>query len=157
VQRALRMVFVGAGCTEQRDDPVACRLLHIAAVSLDRHHKIQTWIDDGSTLPDPGLRSDPWIPMISANSMVTVLRSPSRFSVAVVSPIRIGPWVDFLTDASPDGATEVPHFLQNRAPRLTAVLHAGQTSSSFDPHCSQNAASGGLSVLQEEHCMGLGA
>ena len=89
---------------------------------------------------------------MSAKSTVTVLRSPSMFSGAVVSAIRIGS-VDFLTDA----AIAVPHFLQNRAPGLIAVLHAGQTSSSFDPHCSQNAASGGLSVLQEGHCMRLSA
>jgi len=88
---------------------------------------------------------------------VTVLRSPSTFSNAVVSSIRIRPSEDFLPDAGADGATAVPHFLQNRAFGLTAALHAGQTTSSFDPHCSQNPASGGLSVLQERHCMGLGA
>src|SRR5215469_5491733 len=92
-------------------------------------------------------------PLMSANSIVTVLRSPSAFSGAAVSAIRIAPSLDFLTDA----AIAVPHFLQNRAPGLTAALHAGQTSSSFDPHCSQNAASDGLSVLQEEHCMSLRA
>ena len=48
-------------------------------------------------------------------------------------------------------------LMEDLDPGLTAVLHARQTSSSFDPHCSQNAASGGLSVLQEGHCMGLGA
>src|SRR5215469_13668607 len=96
-------------------------------------------------------------PLISAKSAVTVLRSPSRCSGAVVSAIRIGPSEDSLTDAGADAAIAVPHFLQNRAPELTAALHAGQTSSSFDPPCSQNVASGGLSVLQEEHCMALGA
>src|SRR5262249_52284238 len=94
-------------------------------------------------------------PLMSANSIVTVLRSPSRVSGAAVSPIRIVPSVDFLTDASPDAASALPHFLQNRAPELTAALHTGQTSSSLDPHCSQNAASGGLSVLHEGHCMAL--
>src|SRR6516165_8793040 len=96
-------------------------------------------------------------PLISAKSAVTVLRSPPTFSGAVMSAIRIGPSVDFLTDAGPDAASAQPHFLQNRAPELTAALHSRQTSSSFDPHCSQNAASAGLSVLQEEHCMALGA
>ena len=71
--------------------------------------------------------------------------------------MRIGRSVDFLADAGADGAIALPHFLQNRAPGLTAALHAGQISSSFDPHCSQNVASGGLSVLQEGHCMALGA
>jgi hypothetical protein len=71
--------------------------------------------------------------------------------------MRIGPSVDFLTDAGVEGVMAAPHFLQNRAPRLTAALHAGQIISSFDPHCSQNAASAGLSVWQEGHCMGLRA
>src|SRR5262249_41908914 len=96
-------------------------------------------------------------PLMSAKRAVTVLRSPSMFSGAAVSPILIGPSADFLTDAGANGAIAVPHFLQNRAPGLTAALHAGQTSSSFDPHCSQNAASGGLLLLQERHCMVLGA
>src|SRR5262249_49059083 len=95
-------------------------------------------------------------PLMSANSMVTVLRSPSTFSGNVVSAIRMDPSLDFLIDADAEPAIAVPHFLQNRAPGLTAVLHAGQTSSSFIPHCSQNAASGGLVVLHEGHCMGLG-
>src|SRR5262249_34868695 len=94
-------------------------------------------------------------PLMSANSMVTVLRSPSRSSGAVVSATRINPSVDFLTNVDPHAAIAVPHLLQNRAPGPTAPLHAGQTSSSLDPHCSQNAASGGLSVLQEGHCMAL--
>src|SRR5215831_3367848 len=94
-------------------------------------------------------------PLMSAKSTVTVLRSPSAFSNAVVSAIRIGSSVDFLTDVGPDAAIAAPHFLQNRAPGLNSALHTGQTSSSFDPHCSQKAASGGLSVLQEGHCMGL--
>src|SRR5215831_2381322 len=90
-------------------------------------------------------------PLMSANSAVTVLRSPSRLSGAALSASRIGASVDFLTDVGPDSAIAVPHFLQNRAPGLTAVLHAGQTSSNFDPHCSQNTASEGLSVLHDEH------
>ena len=94
---------------------------------------------------------------MSANRAVTVFRSPSRFSGAVLSDIRIGPSADFLADADADAAIAAPHFLQNRAARLTAALHAGQSSSNFDPHCSQNAASDGLSVLQEGHCMGLSA
>jgi hypothetical protein len=41
----------------------------------------------------------------------------------------------------------VPHFLQNLAPGLASVWQVGQTSSSFAPHPSQNAASTGLSLL----------
>jgi hypothetical protein len=41
----------------------------------------------------------------------------------------------------------VPHFLQNLAPGLASVLQVGQTSSSFVPQPSQNAASTELSLL----------
>jgi hypothetical protein len=36
-------------------------------------------------------------------------------------------------------------------------LQAAQTNFSFDPHCSQNIASEGLSVLQDKHSIVLGA
>jgi hypothetical protein len=41
-----------------------------------------------------------------------------------------------------------PHLLQNRALRLTGDLHAGHITSILRPHCSQNAASGLLSLPQ---------
>jgi len=40
---------------------------------------------------------------------------------------------------------------QGRAPGFTAALHAGHTTSNFEPHCSQNAASVALAVLQDGH------
>src|SRR5215472_7376298 len=93
-------------------------------------------------------------PLMSANSAVTVLRSPSRFSAAEASATRIGPSFDFFADAGAADSMAVPHCLQNRAPRLTAALHAGQISSSFEPQRSQNAASAGLSVLHDAHSIG---
>jgi hypothetical protein len=52
------------------------------------------------------------------------------------------------------GPIAVPHFLQNRAPGLTDALHAGQISSSFAPHPSQNEASPGSSRLQNGQRIG---
>src|SRR5208283_1725569 len=98
-------------------------------------------------------------PLISANSAVTVLRSPSRFSEAGESATRIGESFGFFDDAAagcPSAAPiAVPHFLQNRAPGLSDALHAGQVSSSFDPHDSQNDESAGLSLLHFAQRMGL--
>src|SRR5215468_3017311 len=96
-------------------------------------------------------------PLMSAKRAVTVLRSPSRFSEAEASVTRIGPSSDFFADAGAADSMAVPHFLQNRAPGLTAALHSGQVSSSFEPQCSQNAASDGLSVLHDEHNIWLNA
>src|SRR5713226_4984846 len=89
-------------------------------------------------------------PLMSANSAVTVLRSPSIASDAPLSAaIRI---CDLVEESMAGASTLVelmadPHFLQNRAPGLTDALQAGQVNSSFEPHLSQNEASAGLSLL----------
>jgi hypothetical protein len=96
---------------------------------------------------------------MSANSAVTVFRSPSVTS----APFS---WAKRRIPAPEDGlaaiASEpievalrlVPHFLQNRAPALMGALQAGQNSSSFCPHCSQRAESAGFSLPQFEHFIG---
>src|SRR5216683_2933282 len=89
-------------------------------------------------------------PLISANSAVTVLRSPSIASdVGAASAVTlIGDSEELAGGKSGRAAAStVPHFLQNRAPGLANVLQVGQASSSFAPHPSQNDASAGLSLL----------
>src|SRR5713101_6679084 len=89
-------------------------------------------------------------PLISANNAVTVLRSPSIASDASASAAMLicnggeEAAAEISAFAEP---TEVPHFLQNRAPGLTDALQAGQTNSNFAPHPSQNEASEGLPWL----------
>src|ERR1700730_1177509 len=91
-------------------------------------------------------------PLMSANSAVTVLRSPSIASDAVPSAATmicdLGKETVVETAAFV-GPIAVPHFLQNRAPGLSDALQAGQINSSFAPHSSQNEASTGLSWLQD--------
>src|SRR6266852_9579051 len=89
-------------------------------------------------------------PLISANSAVTVLRSPSIASDA--SPSAATMICDLDEEAVAETSalaepTEIPHFLQNRAPGLSDALQAGQANSSFAPHPSQNEASCGFSRL----------
>jgi hypothetical protein len=96
---------------------------------------------------------------MSANSAVTVLRSPSITSVAVCSAYRRIPsaaedLVAIRCERVEAALSLVPHFLQNRAPALMGALQAGQGTSSFCPHCSQKAESEGFSLPQFEHCMG---
>src|SRR5246127_2642083 len=96
-------------------------------------------------------------PLISANSAVTVLRSPSIPSDAAASAAtRICDLGEetVVEAAAFVGPTAAPHFLQNRAPGLTDALHAGQINSSFAPHSSQNEASTGLSWLQDGQRIG---
>src|SRR5712692_2062104 len=90
-------------------------------------------------------------PLISANSAVTVLRSPSIASDAAPSAATM---ICDLGEETVVGSIAVPHFLQNRAPGLTDALHAGQINSSFAPHPSQNEASPGLSWLQDGQRIG---
>src|SRR5216683_5143229 len=96
-------------------------------------------------------------PLMSANSAVTVLRSPSFAADAAPSATTM------ICDLGEETVVEaaafvgpiaVPHFLQNRAPGLTDALHAGHINSSFAPHPSQNAASPGLSWLQDGQRIG---
>src|SRR6266849_2490264 len=96
-------------------------------------------------------------PLMSANSAVTVLRSPSIVSDAAPSAATMT--CDLGEETVVEAAAfvrpiAVPHFLQNRAPGLTDALHAGQISSRFAPHPSQNEASPGLSWLQDGQRIG---
>jgi len=96
---------------------------------------------------------------MSANSAVTVLRSPSICWEIESRSVATLIWYEeiglVLADAGRAAPTAVPHFLQNRAPKLSDALHAGQASSSFDPHDSQNEASAGLSLLHFAQSIGL--
>jgi hypothetical protein len=98
---------------------------------------------------------------MSANSAVTVLRSPSTASnaePASAATLICDPGNGEVAGASGFGApVAVPHFSQNSAPGLTDALHAGQANSSFAPHLSQNDASVGLSLLHFTQCILLNA
>src|SRR3984893_17346364 len=115
----------------------------------------------GSTIAraSPGSRScsSSVDPLISANSAVTVLRSPTIASDAAPSAATM--ICDLVEETVVEAAAfvgpiAVPHFLQNRAPGLTDALHAGQINSSFAPHPSQNEASPGLLWLQDGQRIG---
>src|SRR5216684_1766430 len=93
-------------------------------------------------------------PLKSANSAVTVLRSPSDAAPSAATMICDLGEETIVEEAAFAGAIAVPHFLQNRAPGLTDALHAGQINSSFAPHPSQNEASPGLSWLQDGQRIG---
>jgi len=92
---------------------------------------------------------------MSAKSAVTVLRSPARFSEEGTSIIEIEALFDLFAGPVAGAIRAVPHFLQNRAPGLTAAWHVGHKSSSFAPHCSQKAASAVFAVLQVEQSIAL--
>src|SRR5712664_3759982 len=95
-------------------------------------------------------------PLMSANSAVTVLRSPSIASDAAPSAATMTCDLgeETVAEAAFVSPIAVPHFLQNRAPGLTDALHAGHINSSFAPHPSQNEASPGLSWLQDGQRIG---
>src|SRR5216684_1804091 len=89
-------------------------------------------------------------PLMSANSAVTVLRSPSRTSCplsSAVTPVdeaRSGP---FCVLSSPSDA---PQLRQNFAAGLAGVKHEGQMVCNLAPHCSQKVAFVEFSLLQLE-------
>src|SRR6202047_2021688 len=89
-------------------------------------------------------------PLMSANSAVTVLRSPSGTPWSpspVVTPVdeaRSGPFCGL----SP--LSDAPQLRQNLAAGPAGVWHEGQMVCNLAPHCSQKAASLGLSLPQLE-------
>jgi len=86
---------------------------------------------------------------MSANSAVTVLRSPSRFSAAEGSATRIGESFDFFAGAAAAGApSAVPHSPQKRLPAGLSAPHFGQRFASAAPQSPQNFLPAGFSVLQ---------
>src|SRR5262245_24405720 len=95
---------------------------------------------------------------MSANSAVTVLRSPWIASECSVIRWTVSPDCDcagnFPLEAEAGKASAVrcaPHFLQKLASTLLDVAHAGQINSSRRPHPWQNCASAGLSRLHFVH------
>jgi hypothetical protein len=154
VKSALGMIFVGDPRTEQRKNAAAGRLHDVAVVAAHRiDHQLQGRIDNRAGL----LRIETLInsvePLMSANKAVTVLRSPSLASAAfwaanTLIPVPVDDWVAIGSERVEAASRPAPHFLQKRAPGLTGTLQAGHSSSSLRPHCSQKAASAGLSLPQ---------
>src|SRR5271165_5636764 len=85
-------------------------------------------------------------PLISANSAVTVLRSPSRFSAAGASATRIGASFDFFDDAVVGAPNGAPQSSQNFAVGALSAPHFAQRLANGVPHSGQNLLPEVLSV-----------
>jgi hypothetical protein len=71
------MVLVRGRRAEQGEDAVASRLHDITVVAMDRiHHQLQCRVDDARASSGSRSSISSVEPLISANSAVTVLRSP---------------------------------------------------------------------------------
>src|SRR5208337_5080574 len=86
-------------------------------------------------------------PLISANSAVTVLRSPSRFSEAGAPAVRIAESFDLDAGAAASPRA-VPHSPQKRLPAGLSAPHFGQRFATAAPQSPQNFLPAGFSVLQ---------
>jgi hypothetical protein len=96
---------------------------------------------------------------MSANSAVTVLRSPSivveGFCCSAVK------WISGAVNVAGDGlvaaaalpAVAAPQSPQNFSPGSFSVPHAGHTGLNGAPHCAQNFRPSRLSVPHFEQCM----
>src|SRR5215469_1817033 len=88
-------------------------------------------------------------PFMSANSAVTVLRSPSMFSRAVLSPCSplalTRPGTTTLADDTALATSRVPHCLQKLASEGFSAPHFAQRPPKAPPQPTQNFASSGLS------------
>ena len=91
------MVLVGDRRAEQREDAVAGGLHDVAVVAMHRlHHQLERRIDDCARFFGVKILISSVEPLMSANSAVTVLRSPSsaEASVGCSGVIRILEVVD---------------------------------------------------------------
>src|SRR5215469_7329625 len=89
---------------------------------------------------------------MSANSAVTVLRSPSRFSDAGASVTRIWLSRDFFAGAVAAGTPSgPPHWPQNLAAGAFSKPQAAQGVLNGAPHSLQNFNPSGFSVLHFVH------
>src|SRR5215468_6864691 len=85
-------------------------------------------------------------PLMSANSAVTVFRSPSRFSGAGDSATRIDESFDFFTEMSVATTRRgAPHSPQKRLPEGLSAPHFEQKFASGEPQSPQNFLSTGFS------------
>src|SRR5713101_5409049 len=139
IERALRMVLVREWRAEQREDAVARRLHHVAVVTMGRIDSAGSTIARASSGSRSSISSVE--PLMSANSAVTVLRSPSIASDA--APSAATRTCDLSEEMVVETAAfvapiAVPHFLQNRAAGLTDALHAGHINASFALHLLKN-------------------
>src|SRR5208282_6672535 len=85
-------------------------------------------------------------PLMSANSAVTVLRSPSRFSGAGVSATRIGGSLGFFADAVGVCASAAAHSPQKSSPGSFEAPHCGHTRARGAAHFAQNLRPSRLSL-----------
>src|SRR5215472_3242673 len=86
-------------------------------------------------------------PLISANSAVTVLRSPSTFSGAALSR-RTRTLSEVFNRPATECARDAPQESQNRASGRFSPPHDGHRGENRVPHLSQNLA---LSRLSAPH------
>jgi hypothetical protein len=91
--------------------------------------------------------------MISANSAVTVLRSPSSVSSACVSVSRIGVPLAFLAEAGACAPSAVPQSSQNLAAGVLSAPHLAQRFATGLPHSGQNFLPLVLSAPHLEQCI----
>src|SRR5215831_11612704 len=92
-------------------------------------------------------------PLMSAKSAVTVLRSPSIFSLASVSPTRLCESLDFFTEAAEATPSEAPQSSQNLAVCKLSAPHLVHRFDSGLPHSGQNFLPDVLSVPHLEQCI----
>src|ERR1019366_3106800 len=89
-------------------------------------------------------------PLMSANSAVTVLRSPSGgesgSAATVIGTDLFDGKESALRACAASQIKRAPHFLQNFEPGAFTTAHDGHTRSSLAPHSAQKTASARFSL-----------
>ena len=139
IERALRMVLVREWRAEQREDAVTRRLHHVAVVTMGRIDSAGSMIARASSGSRSSISSVE--PLMSANSAVTVLRSPSTAGEASGSSAatRIAATAVAVGRACDDDVVSgAPQSPQNLSPGSFDAPHRGHFETNGAPHPPQN-------------------
>ena len=144
------MVFVGYGSPEQSEYAVT-RILHVPMVAACRiDHYLQRRVDNRPGLLRIRSSINSIEPLMLANSIVTVLRSPSRtslFSAAARSAAEPTAVVEFFAKLpGTRSESDAPQSPQKELSAGFSAPHFRQRPPSRPPHLPQNFLPSGFSV-----------
>jgi len=150
VERALRMILVGDGRAEQREDTIASRLHDVAVVSMNGvDHQLERRIDDRARFSGSRSRSSSVDPLMSANSAGDRLALALERSIARVHNSNgrrcVLGWARARRSGSQRGR-------RNRR-RILILAYSRSRISGIEavsplPHCEQNFLPAAFSVPQ---------
>src|SRR5215467_11295340 len=147
------MVLVGNRSAEESENSITGGLRYIAAIAVDRiHHQPERRITMARASSGSRSSISSIEPLMSANSAVTVLRSPSSAESGISALGLVAGLVESsMRRDGPAMSSGSAHSRQNFAFAGFSALHEGHRGENRDAHSTQNFARWGFSAPHFEH------